>query len=306
MKFTDKAKNAIKMASGNKGTLAITRLNAQIHGRKDTVEAIKTLNYNKRFRNVHQGERCFILGNGPSLKNIDLELLKHEQVFTVNHFNKMDNYKAVHTNYHFWMDAAFFDMRDDIHTNMDDVYESYYQIGQERAVCFLPIHAYRFLKRHGVYEQIKSIHYLYVGGFLEKDRKLDVDIQYAISPFATVVQYAVIVAIYMGFSKIYLLGCDTTNILGILNSALENKNGPMHAYNNDGAESLCKQAVENLDMSYILLDQYKLFLGYEKLYEYCSERGIELVNCSDPTLITSIPQISIETVMSSLGKSTKR
>ena len=36
------------------------------------------------FRNKHQGERCFILGNGPSLKHTDLSLLKNEITFGMN------------------------------------------------------------------------------------------------------------------------------------------------------------------------------------------------------------------------------
>jgi len=36
------------------------------------------------FRNTHQGERCFIIGNGPSLKNTDLSLLRNEVTFGLN------------------------------------------------------------------------------------------------------------------------------------------------------------------------------------------------------------------------------
>ncbi len=36
------------------------------------------------FRNKHQGERCFILGNGPSLKQTDLSLLRNEITFGMN------------------------------------------------------------------------------------------------------------------------------------------------------------------------------------------------------------------------------
>ena len=32
-------------------------------------------------KNSHKGERCFIVGNGPSLKNTDLSLLKND--FTI-------------------------------------------------------------------------------------------------------------------------------------------------------------------------------------------------------------------------------
>jgi hypothetical protein len=36
------------------------------------------------FKNKHKGERCFIIGNGPSLNKLDLTLLKGETTFGVN------------------------------------------------------------------------------------------------------------------------------------------------------------------------------------------------------------------------------
>lgn len=36
------------------------------------------------FRDKHKGERCFIIGNGPSLNKLDLSLLKNEITFGVN------------------------------------------------------------------------------------------------------------------------------------------------------------------------------------------------------------------------------
>lgn len=47
----------------------------------------------RRFYDFHQGERCFIIGNGPSLKKTDLSLLKDEITFGLNriylHFPEM-------------------------------------------------------------------------------------------------------------------------------------------------------------------------------------------------------------------------
>lgn len=37
-----------------------------------------------QFKNIHKGERCFILGNGPSLKDVDLSLLENEITFGTN------------------------------------------------------------------------------------------------------------------------------------------------------------------------------------------------------------------------------
>lgn len=38
----------------------------------------------KTFKGIHKGERCFIVGTGPSLKMEDLELIKGEYSFSVN------------------------------------------------------------------------------------------------------------------------------------------------------------------------------------------------------------------------------
>ncbi len=38
----------------------------------------------RKFRSIHKGEDCFILGNGPSLNKIDLSLLKNYHIFGLN------------------------------------------------------------------------------------------------------------------------------------------------------------------------------------------------------------------------------
>lgn len=38
----------------------------------------------KKYQNLYQGKRCFVIGNGPSLKKTDLSLLKNEFTFGMN------------------------------------------------------------------------------------------------------------------------------------------------------------------------------------------------------------------------------
>ena len=38
----------------------------------------------KQFKDLYQGKRCFIIGNGPSLKADDLDCLKNEYTFAAN------------------------------------------------------------------------------------------------------------------------------------------------------------------------------------------------------------------------------
>ncbi len=189
---------------------------------------------NIEFKDKHYGQRCFILGNGPSLSEIDLSKLEKEIVFTANFFNKVDGYEKVHTNYHFWIDGALFNQREDVKCNMDEVMDCYRQISKGNPTCFVPFNAADFIKEHRLYD-ILDIHYLRIKKPLDEYSKEgfkqeELDIAFEIPAWRNVVQYAIEVAIYMGFKEIYLLGCDGTCIMPILDYMLEQDISPMHAY----------------------------------------------------------------------------
>jgi len=42
-----------------------------------------------KFKDIHKGDRCFIIANGPSLKNMDLSLLKNEITIGMNRIHLM-------------------------------------------------------------------------------------------------------------------------------------------------------------------------------------------------------------------------
>lgn len=46
--------------------------------RRDSIRQLSAL------KDIHRGERCFIIGNGPSLKQTDLSKLRHEYTFGLN------------------------------------------------------------------------------------------------------------------------------------------------------------------------------------------------------------------------------
>lgn len=54
----------------------------------------------ERLRGIHQGERCFILGNGPSLKQQDLTKLADERVFVTNWFANHPDFASIRPDYY--------------------------------------------------------------------------------------------------------------------------------------------------------------------------------------------------------------
>jgi hypothetical protein len=54
----------------------------------------------ERFKDAHAGGRCVIIGNGPSLKNTDLSLLRHEMTFGLNRIYLMFDELGFETSLH--------------------------------------------------------------------------------------------------------------------------------------------------------------------------------------------------------------
>ena len=251
---------------------------------------------NSNYKNTHLGKRCFILGNGPSLRNVDLADLSDEFVFTVNNFSQVNNYKAIKTNVHLWMDFSFFGMREDQKYDMTSLMKNYQDIAQEHPICFFPQEAYDFVNQNKLHE-ILNVNYLITSQNVSENKPIFCDIAQPITAFTTVVQYAILIAIYMGFSEIYLLGCDTTNIVSVINCALEMQNSQMHAYDNDDTEERYKELLKHWTMTDVFRDQYLLFLGYKKLAEFAKNKNIKLVNCSSQTLINEIVREDLHKIL---------
>src|SRR6185369_9642513 len=55
---------------------------------------------NKKFKNLHAGQRCFILGSGHSILTHDLTKLSNEIVITQNHFHSHKDISIIHPKYH--------------------------------------------------------------------------------------------------------------------------------------------------------------------------------------------------------------
>ena len=84
-----------------------TELKQIIHNRnnlkimmKDRLFPNEILNKNIKFKNIHTGERCFILGSGPSIVKQNLKKLQGETVITQNHFHIHEDIKIIHPMYH--------------------------------------------------------------------------------------------------------------------------------------------------------------------------------------------------------------
>lgn len=250
---------------------------------------------NKKFKNIHKGNRCFILGNGPSLKNVDFSLFKDEYVFTVNQLARRFDYYKLNANYHLWSDFNFFDEKnvtEELIGSMKSV-----NAGEHNVQCFFPADVEMFLKKYGISTAV-DCNYFKIRTSIYDCFDEEIDFSKFMPKLSTVVHYAILLAIYMGFSEIYLLGVDTTQIMVQIKSFLQQNDENDYSYEVTESEKIrMEKMLEQHSLESYAHAYWHLLLTYRILNQYCQKRGIKLVNCSKVTTIDCIPRIPLERVL---------
>ena len=148
--------------------------------------------YLRTLRDIHSGQRCFIIGNGPSLKSKDLDMLQKDVCFGVNKIYKIFDKTEWRPTYYFISDIA---MIKSIKNEIAD------KIKGNKFICINDFTSCP--KMHDVIyvNQIEEDSYPNMPSFSE-------DISQCVYSGATVTYICVQSAVYMGFKEIYLLGID--------------------------------------------------------------------------------------------------
>lgn len=146
----------------------------------------------KALKNVHKNERCFIIGNGPSLTIDDLNKLKKEVTFAFNRiFYIFDQTEWRPTYYCSEDDKTIFNSREEINN---------LKIENK----FFPVNFPRDYK----IQFNNARYYIFKIGDRNVELKFSEDIVKGIYWGNTVAYTAIQIAVFMGIKEIYLLGVD--------------------------------------------------------------------------------------------------
>jgi len=151
----------------------------------------------KKMQDIHRNKRCFIIGTGPSLNETNLSLVKNEFSFGLNTLYKGMNKFGIKPNY--WVVAD--------HVVFREIYE---ELGEIDITLFLTRGVSReFCKYYKKYSKsIKNPILIRGSGRLKKNKNFG-NIQNGIAgKTGSVVFDALQIAYHMGFSEVYLIGCD--------------------------------------------------------------------------------------------------
>ncbi len=268
--------------------------------KKNHQDICKMTESNIQYKNAYKGKRCFIMGNGPSVKEINLELLKDEYVFGVNQVMGMPNWEKANINFWVCIDGDFLGLW----TNADLRFFDEMKKLPQNVQAFVPVEAKRNMEKHGIQ---KNIHINYVNfklQYINLDQFVqmqDIDMcKFIIQPYNVVIA-CINIAIYMGFSEIYLLGCNQTVLLNELSNYIyENEKNmeEMHCITqNDISESITLKRMKDKGIYFEIKTQLVQLTQFKIMADYCKRNHIILKNISNPTLIESIDKIDLEQVM---------
>lgn len=250
---------------------------------------------NERFKQKFAGERCFIVGNGPSINCVDLKSLKDEYTFTVNQFARNTHFKDIHTNFHVWSDTRFFNLDKNRPEDLEliDVMKSV-KTEENNPIIFYEYSAYDMIKNFNL-DKYLNIHYYHEAGLrLNNIAKWDCDFTKMVPGFSTVIHYIICLAIYMGFKEIVLLGCDCTSFITIAETKLGHAEKALYAY---GLSENEKKRMEKVQKQTSIRDelswQVAMFDNYKLLNHLCEKKEVKLLNATSPTLLDSIERVDL-------------
>lgn len=248
----------------------------------------------KDVKDVHKGERCFILASGPSINKHDLSVLQDETCIAVSQFFLHPQIESIKPKYHcFAPQHEPFD-----NTTNRIIFDNYRKFYSFPVKCFIgttpfTYSYYNFLAKNPEYN-VDSY-------FIDYSRAVDLnehnfrsnevwDITERPFLIRTVIYEAIQLAYYMGFKEIYLLGVDHDYLKDV--GRVTNH----HFY--DDAKSFSDEKhlaqITKEDWFYIYHLRWK---QYRLMYTYLHEQGVSIKNLTPDSMLDVFPFSTLEEVL---------
>jgi hypothetical protein len=244
------------------------------------------LQQNEKLRGRHEKQRCFVIGNGPSLAGQDLTPLGGEVTFVMNAFWKhpiLDT--GWQPKYLCFADAVWYDGSAAVKEFFGSVRER-----THRTEYLFPLEGQPIVVRDELLPLTSTYFFKFQGqpiGFSVDDTfDLTRPVPY---PFSAS-QLAIMAAMFMGCSPIYLLGLD--------HDWLAHRGQDTHFFSGRSIEDH-ETATGELNTPYDADMQalWKLWQGYRKLYSLAAAQDIKIFNATASGFLDVFPRVKYESLV---------
>lgn len=249
---------------------------------------------NATLMNKHKDQRCFILATGPSIKHQNLSLLKNDICIAVSQFFLHHDVKIISPIYHV-LAPSHHPFKFDELKKIFNGFNLYYD---EEVTYFYGHSPYQysvsnFLLNYPQYHQKKEYFIDYSNSQpLNEDNYLNSNVwDISKNPFQirTVVYIAIQLAIFMGFKKIYLLGCDHD----YLNDTSRVTNH--HFYKEEDGISDVKH-LSSFTTERWFEEYYFRWKQYRLMKEYAQTVNCQIFNATKGGMLDVFPRVELESL----------
>ncbi len=229
----------------------------------------------QRFHNRYVGKRCFIIGNGPSLRIVDLEKLQKEYTFACNSIYALYKSTSWRPTFYCASDSVFC-------KNMMSQKENVKMLTSTCRAAFTSIIKDGFQYRDD--EEIQNLYYVFIRREFEPETKLPLfsdDCSKQIYDSGTVTYSMLQLAGYMGFKEIYLIGMDMSF------SVERYKDGRVQINTTDNHIKMIEKEEEKFKEDLKAIHGYSYIAdvdiqldGYKAAKKYAEENDIKIYNAT--------------------------
>jgi hypothetical protein len=249
-----------------------------------TAEERKIIRQNEILRDCHPGERCFIIGNGPSLNSQDLKFLSNETAFVMNAFWKHPIVERWQPRYYCFSDPLFFNQSRQSKQFFVDL-----RARIKTSHFFAPLCYKSVIETQNLLPP-ETTSYVALGNHSLGDEPGDpLDLTKEIPYVQTIPQLAILIAIFMGFKEVYLLGLDHDWLARLKGSGGFNF---FEGLSIDHADAISEPVPYESEMKSML----KVWRGYHALNARAMERGTRIYNATHGGFLDVFERVSYESI----------
>lgn len=233
----------------------------------------RELKRNSCYKDLHKGQRCFILGAGPSLKTLTEEqqqFLKKEVTFGVNFLYKSDVLNIVSPTYYALFDNLFFSRYRFVFKKIAEKFPD--------TIFLTNQNGGKVVKEENIINKtIKSYSKLYPIKNFAYDLTQNAHITF------NVVSECIKTAMYLGFKEIYLLGADYNAFAHPVE---------VHCYDDDKNKPLAQNRLGFLLKYYALTTNFHYIISKK-----ASKKNISVINLTPNSLLDAYQKKNISDVL---------
>jgi len=247
---------------------------------------------NAIFRGRHQGQRCFILATGPSIRQQDLTGLAGQLCIAVSHFFLHEDLDTIAPRYHVvapYHPPFKFDAAEKLIAGLTQAYARH---DVDIFFGYRPYEysTYDFLRQHPEYRSSRMHFVNYTGSAQLDETNVGLADSWDLTkgPFAprTVTYSAIQLAVFMGCSEIYLLGCDHDYLNDI-------KRVTDHHFYAEAEGVSDAQHLGSFTLERWFEEYYYRWKQYRLMRQYVEARGGKIWNATLGGMLDVFPRVSL-------------